>query len=407
MRSGSLSAKALFDPLAARTAGRDWLSLALMDARNRTLRWLASFEAAGRLFGGEGHLAVPLRLIGRVGWFQEFWVSRHVQRARGEAGNALSLRLASIDHQADAWYADPSLLAWHAGHTPTPSDVRSYLSATLDTTLELLMGSGSDDAALHVFRLAVLHEDRLAEALAVAAQWLQVEPGDAAAPCGTASARAQREPIWMPAQRFSLGSPQGGLVPPNERWAHAIDVPDFEIDAQPVSWARFVEFAEDGGYDDPSHWSAEGWAWAQAGGRRAPRGVEQWRGGVLVQRGREVRRAAAGQPAVHLSWFEADAWCRWAGRRLPTEVEWELAACTATSRGFVWDDVWEWAAGTSRAWPGGGERVAGFAAPPPAPRRVLRGASSWTMPRAAYVKSRRFADAERDDLFCGFRSCAA
>jgi iron(II)-dependent oxidoreductase len=401
-----VAAGVLSDPQAARNADREGLSLALMDARNRTLRWLACFESAGKLLGGEGHPAVPLRLIGQAGWRQEFWLSRHVQRARGEAGDARSLRLASIDHQADGWYSPDHGADWAAGAAPSAADVRSYLAATLDTTLELLAAAAPADDTMHLFRVVLLQEDRLAERLAVAAQWLQVEPGEAAAPCGPAPARLQREALWMPAQRFMLGSAPGGLVPPNERWAHAVELPDFEIDAQPVSWARFVEFAEDGGYDDAHVWSPEGWAWAQAEGRRAPRGVEQLRGSVLLQRGPEVRRAPGGQAAAHLSWFEADAWCRWAGRRLPTEVEWELAACNAGSRGFVWGDVLEWAAGTARGWPGGGAPVAGFAAPPAA-QRVLRGASSWTLPRAAHPKARRFAAAERDDLFCGFRSCAA
>jgi formylglycine-generating enzyme required for sulfatase activity len=410
MRTGALSFAELHDPDSARTADRDALSLSLMDARNRTLRWLSCFESAGCLLGGAGHAAVPLRSIGHAGWFQEFWISRHLQRGRGESGDAASLRLASIEPRADDWFDPVRAGAWRADAAPDANAVRGYLADTLDTTLDLLAGAGPGDDELHVFRLALLNEDRLAEALAVAAQWLQVDPGDAAAPCAPAPARAERAPLWLPAQRFALGSKRGGLVPPNERWAHEIDVPDFEIDAQAVSWSRFIEFAEDGGYDDRSAWSAEGWAWAQAEGRRAPRGVEQLRGGVLLQQRGQVRRAAGAQPAVHLTWYEADAWCRWAGRRLPIEVEWELAACTAASRGFAWGDVLEWCAGTARAWPGGTAAVAGFAPVPPvpplAPRRVLRGASSWTLPRLAHPKARRFAAALRDDLFCGFRSCA-
>jgi formylglycine-generating enzyme required for sulfatase activity len=202
-------------------------------------------------------------------------------------------------------------------------------------------------------------------------------------------------------------------VPHNQRWAHEVAVPEFEIDAQAVNWARYVEFAEDGGYDRRELWTEAGWAWVQAQCRRAPGQVEQFHGAVLVQRGHGAKaalaRAAAGQPAMHLSRFEAEAWCRWAGRRLPTEPEWELAATAGARRGFLWGDVFEWVAGSARAWPGAG-------APPPgcldAPAEagaalgVLRGASFATRRRRAYPQARRFAPLAQDTMFCGFRSCA-
>lgn len=407
----SMSAVAsIDDPVAARTAGRDWLSLALIDSRNRTLRWLACFENADALHGGAEWPEPPLQRIGGIGWFQEYWIARHVQRARGESADAASLRLPSCEPRADAWFDPARRAAWGPATAPEADAVRGYLQATLETTLDLLAAAAETDAGCYVFRLALLAEDRLAETLSEAAAVLGIDPGDAAAPLGPAPARPEREPLWLPARRFALGSAPGpGLVPPNERWAHEIAVPEFEIDAQAVSWQRFVEFAEDGGYDRAEWWSPEGWAWLQATGRRAPRGVEQLRGAVLLQRAGRMQRAHGGQPVVHASAFEAEAWCRWAGRRLPTEVEWELAACTATSRGFVWGDVWEWAAGRARAWPGGeASRPAGFApVPPQAPARVLRGASSWTVRRLVQPKARRFAAAPWDRGFCGFRSCAA
>jgi formylglycine-generating enzyme required for sulfatase activity len=114
---------------------------------------------------------------------------------------------------------------------------------------------------------------------------------------------------------------------------------------------------------------------------------------------------------VHLSWWEADAWARWAGRRIATEAEWEIAAHTAGRRGFRWGEVQEWAAGTLRAWPG--YRVDPWSAggefdPQPAfgHARVLRGASFATRARMRSPKWRGFALPQRDDGFYGFRTCA-
>jgi formylglycine-generating enzyme required for sulfatase activity len=145
----------------------------------------------------------------------------------------------------------------------------------------------------------------------------------------------------------------------------------------------------------------------QAEGRRAPRYVEQMRQGVLVERQGQMQRISAAQAAIHVSRHEAEAWCHWAGRRLPTEVEWELAALAGAPRGFVYGDVFEWAGGSARAWPGHPGVLPGFS---PLPERgrlgVLRGASWMTRTRWCHPRARRFAAAQRDDLFCGFRSCA-
>jgi len=204
-----------------------------------------------------------------------------------------------------------------------------------------------------------------------------------------------------------LGSVPGGLVPPNERWAHEVQLLEFEIDAQAVNWARYAEFVADGGYDDARCWSTEGWAWVQAEGRRAPRYVEQMRQSVLVQRQGQMQRVGAAQAAVHVSRHEAQAWCRWAGRRLATEPEWELAALTGASRGFVSGDVFEWTGGSARAWPGHDSTPPGFSPlPQPGTLGVLRGASWMTPPRCAHPRARRFAAPWRDEMFCGFRSCA-
>jgi formylglycine-generating enzyme required for sulfatase activity len=184
-----------------------------------------------------------------------------------------------------------------------------------------------------------------------------------------------------------------------------VSVPEFDIDAQPVTWAQYGEFVEDGGYDEPRWWSGSGLAWLQREARRVPRYVDQLRQGVLQQRFGRLARVPLVQPALHVSWYEAEAWCRWAGRRLPTEVEWEAAA-HSLSRGHAWGSVWEWTGTTARPYPGfhaGPWREQSV--PHFGTDKVQRGASFATSPRIVHPKFRRFAAADADHGFCGFRSC--
>ena len=390
--------KELDDALAMRSAGADLLSLALIDTRNHTLRWLSLFESTGALDKRDGG-AAALWLAGHGGWYQDQWIARHVQRQRGEDSDGSALRLAPADAAVDAWYGGALV-------PPSPDRLRRYLAETLETTLDLLATAGDDDASLHYFRLALRHEDRLAESLAERAAELQLPlPGDLLPP---QPVRPARDALWLPAQTVALGSTPGGCVPENERWAHAVVMPEFEIDAQAVSWARYIEFAEDGGYDRREHWSEPGWVWLQNEGRRAPRHVEQLRGAVLVQRQGQMQRVAAALPVLHVSRFEAEAWCRWAGRRLPTEPEWTAAALGAGPRGFVWGDVFEWVAGSARGWLGyaAGPGALDAVPPPGSHQAVLRGAAWMTRQRSRHPQARRFAAPARDTMFCGFRSSA-
>jgi len=395
-----------------RRAGRDLLSLALMDARNRTLRWLAALEdalgAPPWSLPPQPDLDPPLWRIGHVAWFQERWVARNVHRQRGAEADPTAPRLPSVLPQADRWY-DPAQSAreqrWSMA-LPDAAATRQYLADTMELTLELLESAEETDPALYAYRLALFHEDLQAEALAETAQGLGIAIASRHALVGDPLATPPREPLFFPATRWMLGSAPGGFVFDNEKWAHEVAVPEFEIDAHPVTWSQYGEFVEDGGYDEPRWWSPHGLAWLQREGRRVPRYVDQLRGGVLQQRFGRLARVPGGQPAMHVSWHEADAWCRWAGRRLPAEVEWEAAA-QSYSRGFAWGGVREWTASTFRPYPG-------FVPDPWAdPSRAhfgqaksQRGASFATPARLRHTRLRRWAMAEDDRGFCGFRSCA-
>ena len=395
-----------------RHAGKDLLSLALIDARNASLRWAAAFEdALGSAAPDAAALddqPLPRWLLGRIGWFQEQWVGRNVQRQRGEQADATRPKLASILPEADAWFEDAGAVRDASGEAAAMADwqtLRQYLVDSLETTLELLAGADEDDTGLYVYRLALLHEDAAAERFAVLAQTLGIDARLLPAP----PTRAARPSLLFSATRWQLGSAPGGFVFDNEKWAHEVALAEFEIDSQAVNWAQFGEFVEDGGYDDHRHWGAAGWAWVQAEGRRTPRHVDQMRHGVLQRRFGHLVRVPATQPALHVSWFEADAWCRWAGRRLPGEAEWEAAAVLGATRGFRWGDVREWMAGTLRPFPGtagGSPGQPPFPVSTPTVLRAQRGASFATAGRLRHPKARGGEAPGWDTGFCGFRSCA-
>jgi iron(II)-dependent oxidoreductase len=402
-----------------RSAGKDVLSLALIDVRNRTLASVSALEAAAGADGlrrladaGTDELDPPLWTLGHIGWFQEFWVGRNVQRSRGENADPRPPRLASILPGADSWY-DPALQAPAArralaqGGLPDAAATRLYLVESLETSLDLLDATPEEsDDALYFHRLALFHEEMHVEAFAVLAQTLGV-----ALPAGLLAriaTQAPRPPLVFPATRWLLGAGSSGFRFDNEREPHPVAIPEFEIDAQAVTWAQFGEFVEDGGYDEPSHWSADGRAWVEQQARRTPRHVDQLRHGVLQHRFGRLARVPQTEPAMHVSWYEADAWCRWAGRRLPGEAEWEAAAHQGATRGFRWGDVWEWTASSFRPYPG---FVAGpwreYSAPAFGRAKVLRGASFATPAALRSARFRRFEAPERDAGFFGFRSCAA
>ncbi len=402
-----------------RHAGRELLSLALMDARNHTLHLLAHFEQAAK----DGMLDVPLRaelelpvwLAGHIGWLAEYWIGRNPQRSLGSGCPADGVRLASIEPMADAWF-NPALVPHAARWQLDLQDyeaVRAYLLETLESTLELLERTPEDDEALYFFRAALFHEDLRCEQLVTLAQSLGL-PLRLPLPVGIQA----RAPVLVPAGPWQLGAPAAGFAFDVEKGAHLVSVPEFEIDAQPVNWAQFSEFVDDGGYDRPDFWLPEGWQWLvrEAGqeGRRGPRHVEQIgaaSGAVMQTVFGKAARMSGSQSVMHVSWWEADAWARWSGRRLATEVEWEMAAHTAARRGFRFGDVREWTAGSLRPWPGfnpdhwtrhtdlESQSQFGLA-------RVQRGGSFAARSRMKHLKFRGFALPGRDDGFVGFRTCS-
>jgi gamma-glutamyl hercynylcysteine S-oxide synthase len=395
--------------LAARSGGGAVLAAMLRASRADTLATFAAYEAAlpGLAVPLCAELNPPLWELGHIGWFQEFWLARFAGRAAGHHADPDLPRLPGARANADALY--------HSSHVPHDSRwalplpdaaaTRAELASQLDATLALLAAAPDDDDALYFFRLALLHEDMHHEAALYMAQGLGLPIAD---PRWQAAPLPDPPPaLHFDAATWPLGSAATqGFAFDNELQAHAVEVGAFTLDAQAVRWAEFLPFVESGAYAEDRWWSDAGRRWRAQAQAAAPRYLrreaghwQQWRHGGW--QALDVRFAAC-----HLTHFEAEAWCRWAGRRLPTEAEWERAACTRGAE-LRWGDVWEWTASAFAPYPGFAPHpYRDYSAPWFDGRPVLRGASFMTQPRMRHPRYRNYFLPQRNDVPAGFRSAA-
>ncbi|MGI4720634.1 MAG: selenoneine synthase SenA [Janthinobacterium lividum] len=392
-------------PASFRHMGRGALAAALDDARRRTLALFDALVAAGYDQAARvprlASVNPPLWELGHIAWFAEWFVLR--QAAGTRPGDAAGPSLLA---HGDALFDSKAVAhdsRWTLG-LPAPAAIKTYCRAVLEGMQARLAQEPDDDAALYPYRLALAHEDMHGEALLYTLQTLGAAPLGAIETNETVAAGE----IAFPGGAFVLGGDQTrGFVFDNERPAAPVRVAPLTIDAGLVSNAAYLAFVEAGGYGRPDYWSEAGRAWLSAEPHDAPR---YWRRDGAHWRTLRFGRLEAldpAEPVRHVNLHEAEAWCRWAGRRLPREEEWEYAARTRHP-GFSWGQLWEWTA--SRFLPHAGftaDRYREYSAPWFGSRQVLRGASFATPARLRSPCFRNFFTPERDDIFAGFRSCAA
>ena len=329
----------------------------------------------------------------------------------------------------------------------------AYLAGVRRRALELLeeVDLGSGEALLRggfVYDMIVQHEHQHDETIL---QTLQLMPGGyrtelPAAPAGRDSVR---DMVTVPGGRYTIGSDAHAPYD-NEHPRHETELTSFRIDRFPVSNGDYLAFMDDGGYRRQELWSRDGWEWIQTFGAEAPEYWSRRDGGWEVARFGVAGPVDERRPVMHVCWFEADAYARWAGGRLPTEFEWEVAASWDPASGAAlrlpWGegtatpalanldqrlfdgapvgsypdgasplgceqmlgDVWEWTSSDFLAYPG-------FRAFPYSeysevffggPFKVLRGGSWATRPRVARPTFRNWDSPIKRQIFAGFR-CAA
>jgi iron(II)-dependent oxidoreductase len=454
---------------------RDAITAWIRDARERTLA-LAAVLAPDDLLGPRLPIVnPPLWELGHVAWFQEKWVLRHAagRQPLREDGDRL-YDSSAIPHD-DRW------------DLPLPSldETLAYLGAVEQAVLDQITRSPTRD--LYFAQLVVFHEDMHFEAMAFTRQTLgraapllpgAEYPGAKAAPAPPGKPVGAPPPPIGRAVDFSTGlegrtaagdlpgdvpvsggtwwlgaTPGEPFVFDNEKWAHPVEIAPFSIARAPVTQARFAEFVEDGGYRRADLWSEPGWRWREAARAERPAYWERRRDGWFRRDFERWVPLEPHRPMVNVSWFEAEAWCRWARRRLPTEAEWETAAAGEPAAGgrlaerkrrFPWGDepptrerarlgaldavdvdalpdgdsafgcrqmignVWEWTASDFLPYPGFvPDPYQEYSQPWFATHKVLRGGSFATPARLPRNTWRNFYTPDRRDPWAGFRTCPA
>ena len=386
---------------AVRTARAEVLAQALQATRARTLGLMQAWHQALPDLSVPlwPDMNPPLWEWGHIAWFQEWWTVRNRQRHLGtrsahdgEAFDACALP------GADALYNSSQVAHDRRWSLPLPDlrATRAYLGQVLQRSLDHLQavqdaGQGASDQALYFWRLALLHEDMHNEASVCMAQALNLDLPPAL--CGRAHVRGHgawqtdTRPtlLHVPAQNCTLGHEGPGFAFDNECQAHPVSLAAFDIDATAVTWSRYLPFVQATGHPLPPHVRCAQGAWQV-------RRLGRWHAMDLQA------------PAVHLNAHDAQAWCDWAGRRLPAEAEWESAA---QQPGFLWGQVWEWTASDFAPYPGfEAHPYRDYSAPWWHSHRVLRGACAATSAHVVDVRYRNFYVPERRDIFAGFRSVA-
>ncbi|MCW8934770.1 MAG: selenoneine synthase SenA [Gammaproteobacteria bacterium] len=416
----------------------------LKDSRERTLALIDDLNSE-QLIGPMLDTVNPLLWeIGHTAYFYEFWILRDLHGKDSFLENADAL-YDSINIAHDDRWNLPLL---------TLEETKTYMQQVLDAVIKVLQSANVSQRDIYLSRYGCFHEDMHTEAFTYTRRTLNY-PAPKLSACHfdneSNNAQILNGDADITGGEYLLGAPQDiSFCFDNEKWQHPVSVKPYSISRTATCYKEFADFVDDNGYKQQQYWSNEGWEWLQKHNVSAPNGWKKDKNNHwLIKQFDQWISLPANAAVIHINWFEANAWCKWAGRRLPSEAEWELAASGSPlnineKRLYPWGEqpptqkhanmdsralgtinvnalpegdsafgcrqmlgnTWEWVADTFNPYPGFvADMYEDYSQPLFGNTKVLRGGAWSTRSRMIRNTWRTYYGPDRNDVFAGFRSC--
>lgn len=383
---------------------------AMEEARANTLRLFATVEDADFRCRIHPDFSPVGWHLGHIGATEGYWI---LQQCGGEPSRSAFY---------DSFFTPTDNPKPNRVHLPPRAEILDYLATIREHVFAFL--AHAEFSAAHpllgeanIFNMLLQHEEQHNETILLILHLLAAHRYDVSIPHPLSHADALPSETRTPALNgtemarvsagpFLMGDDDRGATLDNERPGHGVEVGEFMIDRAPVSNGDFLQFVIAGGYDSPQWWSTEGWRWR---GQQQVAHPLHWRhssAGEWVAVGKDtVAPVVRERPVMGVSWYEAEAYARYVGKRLPTEAEWEKAVRygVLTMTGCVW----EWTSTWFSPYPGFvAHPYAGYSVPYfDNQHRVLRGGSWATRGHVRRPTFRNWYHPWVREIFAGIR-CA-